>query len=571
MARRIALHNTGARKKVSREWRGPHSSASLSPDRALGPAAEGRLVARYMLLRNGVRWGRSPKVSEPNINHPFPLAHWPKPVVLTAGCSVAALGLAVIVGWHAHWLRLLQVFPEAAPVQYNTAFCFIFCGAGLCLLQSRLARGALWPGGIVMLLTAVTLLEYLTGLDLGVDQLLFKPYFESATAFPGRMAPLTAFCFVIFGGALGLASAAGQRPRLATAAGLLACITGVTGIVAVLGYATEINSAYGWGAYSQMAFNTAVAFTALGAGLFLWCWQTAARENNSFLHWAPIAASLTLIVMVGLTSIATVRSLRDALGWRAHTYEVLLTAESFLVSVADIQRGVRGYALAGKPRLLAPYSRGAASAPQQIAQLIALTRDNPPQEQRLKALTANLANVLSYHSHLINARDQHGLPASVELESTSGNEETMDRISALMDQFIQEEQRLLVHRRAVADADFHSAARLLGFGSGLAAIFFVSGCMLVRREVKRRHRTELELREATENLQTLSGLLPICAHCKSIRDDKGYWTRIEAYIQDRSEATFSHGLCESCVRELYPAIADRVLSKLRNAAAASGN
>jgi hypothetical protein len=81
----------------------------------------------------------------------------------------------------------------------------------------------------------------------------------------------------------------------------------------------------------------------------------------------------------------------------------------------------------------------------------------------------------------------------------------------------------------------------------------------------------LELREATENLQTLSGLLPICAHCKSIRDDKGYWTRIEAYIQDRSEATFSHGLCESCVRELYPAIADRVLSKLRNAAAASGN
>jgi CHASE3 domain sensor protein len=478
---------------------------------------------------------------------------------------VAALGLAMIVGWHAHWPRLLQVFPEAAPVQYNAALCFILCGVGLCLLPSRLAHGALWPGGIVALLTTVTLLEYLAGRDFGVDQFLFKPYFEAATAFPGRMAPLSACCFIFFGAALSLASAAGRRPKLAPTAGLLACITAVTGIVALLGYVAEIDSAYSWGADSRMAFNTAVAFIALGSGLFVWSWQTAARQNNNFLHWAPIAAALTLIVMVGLTSIATVRSLRIALGWRAHTYDVLLTAESFLVSVTDIQRGARGYVLAGKPSLLAPHSRGATSAPQQIAQLIELTRDNLAQQQRLKALTANLANVLAYHSHLINARDQHGLPASIALESNNENEEMMDRISALMDQFIQEEQRLLVRRSAIADADFHSAARLLGFGSVLAAIFFVSGSLLVRHEVKRRHRTELELREATDNVQTLSGLLPICAHCKSIRDNKGYWTRIEAYIQERSEATFSHALCEKCIKELYPAIADGVLSKLREA------
>jgi PAS domain S-box-containing protein len=61
-----------------------------------------------------------------------------------------------------------------------------------------------------------------------------------------------------------------------------------------------------------------------------------------------------------------------------------------------------------------------------------------------------------------------------------------------------------------------------------------------------------ELREALENVKALSGLLPICASCKKIRDDKGYWNQIEHYIRTHSEAEFSHGLCPDCVNKLYP-------------------
>ncbi|MGV1099496.1 PAS domain-containing protein [Thiovibrio sp. JS02] len=62
----------------------------------------------------------------------------------------------------------------------------------------------------------------------------------------------------------------------------------------------------------------------------------------------------------------------------------------------------------------------------------------------------------------------------------------------------------------------------------------------------------VELREALDNVKTLSGFLPICASCKRIRDDKGYWNQIEAYIRDHSEAQFSHGICPECVKKLYP-------------------
>ena len=60
-----------------------------------------------------------------------------------------------------------------------------------------------------------------------------------------------------------------------------------------------------------------------------------------------------------------------------------------------------------------------------------------------------------------------------------------------------------------------------------------------------------ELQAALSEIKTLSGLLPICASCKKIRDDKGYWNQLELYIRDHSEAEFSHSICPSCADKLY--------------------
>ncbi|UCE55321.1 MAG: PAS domain S-box protein [Desulfobacterales bacterium] len=63
-----------------------------------------------------------------------------------------------------------------------------------------------------------------------------------------------------------------------------------------------------------------------------------------------------------------------------------------------------------------------------------------------------------------------------------------------------------------------------------------------------------ELKAAQAKVKVLSGLLPICANCKKIRDDRGYWNQIEGYIRDHSEAEFSHGICPTCARKLYPGL-----------------
>ena len=72
-----------------------------------------------------------------------------------------------------------------------------------------------------------------------------------------------------------------------------------------------------------------------------------------------------------------------------------------------------------------------------------------------------------------------------------------------------------------------------------------------RRAVEERERIIAELTEALAKVKTLRGLVPICASCKKIRDDKGYWSQVEVYVRDHTEAEFSHGICPDCSKRLY--------------------
>jgi PAS domain S-box-containing protein len=87
----------------------------------------------------------------------------------------------------------------------------------------------------------------------------------------------------------------------------------------------------------------------------------------------------------------------------------------------------------------------------------------------------------------------------------------------------------------------------------------VTGMWGIATDITKRKKTEEALEEKCRRLQqaldevrTLRGILPICAKCKNIRDDKGYWSQIESYIRDHSEAEFSHGICPACAKKLYP-------------------
>jgi DNA-binding NtrC family response regulator len=78
-----------------------------------------------------------------------------------------------------------------------------------------------------------------------------------------------------------------------------------------------------------------------------------------------------------------------------------------------------------------------------------------------------------------------------------------------------------------------------------------------RRAEEEKGKLILELQEALANVKKLSGLIPICSSCKKIRDDKGYWNKLEKYLLEHSDATLSHGICPDCAKNLYPEYFDK--------------
>jgi hypothetical protein len=110
-------------------------------------------------------------------------------------------------------------------------------------------------------------------------------------------------------------------------------------------------------------------------------------------------------------------------------------------------------------------------------------------------------------------------------------------------------------------------AHLALWGLGITGLIF--GVRDLRGHIRARQRAEAErerliaeLQEALGNVKTLTGLIPICASCKKIRDDQGYWTQLETYLKQHSDAEFSHSLCLDCMRKLYPELSVEVEARL---------
>jgi MFS family permease len=100
---------------------------------------------------------------------------------------------------------------------------------------------------------------------------------------------------------------------------------------------------------------------------------------------------------------------------------------------------------------------------------------------------------------------------------------------------------------------------LAAFATDLLATNMRKSLAVAHEEIERRKKVEEEreklvasLKKALGEIKTLNGLIPMCANCKKIRDDKGYWQSVERYIGEHSDASFSHGICPECLKKLYP-------------------
>jgi PAS domain S-box-containing protein len=209
-------------------------------------------------------------------------------------CAVLILlGLSVVVGWVAGMPHLKSVLPGFSTMKFNTALCFVASGTGIGIAGASLPvrRWSAIPAILLLLVSGATLVEYATGSDLGIDELLFA---DTGTlvgsGHPGRMSPLSAIAFCTLGAAI-LMIGLGHRRHLVSTGHYLAIVPGFVSFLAAAGYAFGAQAFWGMAFYTVMAVHTA-------AGLMLAVAATlATRPGEGWLSGfsdTPAARSLVI-------------------------------------------------------------------------------------------------------------------------------------------------------------------------------------------------------------------------------------------------------------------------------------
>jgi len=210
------------------------------------------------------------------------------------------LGTLVLYGWYSQKESLIQIHSAFVPMQYNTALGFLLCGLTLLFMRYEQFRYAKIISLLVALIGMATLFQYLSGTNIGVDQLFMEHYITVLSSHPGRMAPNTAMCFLVSGAAIFLAFSTPSKTISKNILGVSGSMVLGLGAIALFGYIAEIETVYGWGRLTRMAIHTSAGFIVVGCTLISYAWD---RETDKKVlpAWLPASSGLfSLALMLSL-------------------------------------------------------------------------------------------------------------------------------------------------------------------------------------------------------------------------------------------------------------------------------
>jgi len=220
-------------------------------------------------------------------------------VAAFCGALVMLLGSIVLTGWAIHSPFLIQIAPDFAPMQPNTAVSFVLSGIALLGIAIATPRLTVIASAITATLSLASVLEYLLHANFGIDEFFSVAFITTLTPYRGRMSPATALCFTIFAVVTMLSQQRrlAQRTPLVGVTGLLLAAVGVVCGISVL---SGTNDAFAWGDLNRVALHTGGGFLLLGIGLAIVALD-ATRLGLSEPLWVSIGAGVFVAIFrVGL-------------------------------------------------------------------------------------------------------------------------------------------------------------------------------------------------------------------------------------------------------------------------------
>lgn len=214
------------------------------------------------------------------------------------------MGAMVIVGWFSHTTVLVQVTPYWAPMQVNTALGFLIVGAGLKYSIANANRATRTTAYGLLLLGLATLLQYICGVNLGIDELFIDAYLLTETSHPGRMAPNTAVCFTLAGTALYIMQTAGTGLAKRYSIQSLGMVIALLGGISLIGYIKGTDTAYSWNNLTPMAVHTSIGFLMSGIAIILFSRDRTRKppkwiEADNHQHFPSSIITILVLLSIG--------------------------------------------------------------------------------------------------------------------------------------------------------------------------------------------------------------------------------------------------------------------------------
>jgi hypothetical protein len=528
-------------------------------------------------------------------------------------CFFITLGISVVslLAWVSGLLIVASVKPDYIPMAPSTALCFSMLSVPLFFYVLRAANSTrrmvtAAAAFLTFLICSILLAGFFLGKLFAVERLGIQSPVPVANIPAGHMSPITAATFLATAlGILFLVLSNEERQRFKHIAAFMAMAVVLTGFTVILGYLHGTPLLYG-GNIIPVALPTAIAFELIGLGLItasgphvlpvrVFAGPTVRnRLMRAFLPWITIfvlidglmykatfisatnpALTASLIAILSMVVVATLISkIASSIGGeidlvhieRDRAEEMLKLNEDRLETLLKLaqmevkdEKELTDFALEEGVRLTK--SKGGYlhffNEDQQTIQLYSWSKD-----------VMKICTAAPDHHYPLEA-------AGVWADSIRFRKPV-----------IHNDYQNLPNKKGYPDGHFY-LVRHLGIpvfdGDRIVGVTGVGnkekpydesdvrqinlfmnnlwGILKQRRSEAERERLILELKGASDKVKTLSGLLPICASCKKIRDDKGYWNQIETYISEHSKALFSHAICPECGEKLYPEYYNKVWGK----------
>lgn len=442
---------------------------------------------------------------------------WPRRVIWGSGAFCLVLGFLVAVGWYLQSEPLIRFLPNSAPMYFNVAIGFVVYGVGLLGVATNQPQVVTVSAILVMSLGLVTLIQYLLGIDVGIDQLLWHDTSRTNLS-SGRMSPITALLFALSGFALllheqkflsrllGISRSQDSRSRLETeeifpqvtvAFEIIIVIVTTWGFVTFLCYVAGIMGPQILGSLPNTSAHGAAGFTVVGLGLFALAWP----EDRLVIFKDSLAAFITgvftiaLLVQLSLSSLAAqkIADVQASLEQENRSQATVYLLAQLLSQLKDAETGQRGYLLTGKDEYLEPYTKAVAKIHvtlQNLENLGINSRVLSPEsrnlvrdltEQKLAELHATLGQREGFESAAYVVQLDHG-------------KKIMDRIRDLIGNAIETEDQVSAQASQEVRASMQRTRAGLAYGSGFSLLFIPVAAALISWQLWKRRVTESELR-----------------------------------------------------------------------------